>query len=100
MTGDQKTKTGQMKYRMRLFVADNEPNSAAAKENIRKICDNHLGTTDCELYIIDVFEDYSQALTENILITPALVIDAPHHNVIFGNLHDIKKVIQTLGLYD
>jgi circadian clock protein KaiB len=84
-------------YRMRLFVAGNEPNSAIAQKNINEICSAHL-RGDFQLDVIDVFEDFGAAIEENILVTPALVIDKPKEMTIFGNLQDKAKVLAALEL--
>jgi hypothetical protein len=59
--------------RLILFVAGRGPNSIAAQENLRRICD---GETDCvwELRVVDVLDDYQAALDHGVLVTPCLVL--------------------------
>jgi circadian clock protein KaiB len=84
------------KYRMRLFVAGNEPNSAIARESLDAICQKYLAN-DCQVEIIDVLKDFRPALEERVLVTPALVIAGPvPRTVVFGNLADTKKVLAAL----
>ncbi len=84
------------KYRMRLFVAGGEPNSAIAKESLDKICSAYLNG-NCQVEIVDVLEDFRPALEEHVLVTPALVIIEPEpRTVIFGNLADTGKVLAAL----
>jgi circadian clock protein KaiB len=84
------------KYRMRLFVAGNEPNSAIARESLDRICSTYLNG-NCQIEIIDVLKDFRPALEENVLVTPALVIVEPGPRiVIFGNLADTGKVLAAL----
>lgn len=87
----------QVKYRMRLFIAGQEPNSVIAQKNIREICEVHL-KGDCDLEIVDVYEEFSAALEEHLLITPALIVDKPKKMKIFGNLQDRAKVLFALDL--
>lgn len=82
-------------YQMRLFVAGNEPNSALARQNISAICADHL-EGDFDLQVIDVFKDFAVAMRENILITPALIIDKPVSVRVFGTLKDKDKVLAIL----
>lgn len=83
-------------YRMRLFVAGKEPNSAIAREALNRICSTYLNH-DCQVEVIDVLEDFQPALEERVLVTPALVITEPGpRTVVFGNLADTSKVLAAL----
>lgn len=84
-------------YQMRLFIAGDEPNSVIARKNIQQICSGHLNK-NYTLQVIDVFEDFTEAIKENILVTPALVVDQPKKLKIFGNLQEQDKVLAALGL--
>jgi len=85
------------KYRFRLFVAGTEVNSQMARENLRALCDERLkgGYT---IDTIDVFEDFAAAMAENIVVTPALIMDKPRRVIIFGNLKETEKVLAALEL--
>jgi circadian clock protein KaiB len=84
------------RYHFRLFVAGGEPNSALARAALDEICSQHLEGS-CTVETVDVLEDYQPALAENILVTPALIIEKPKPRmVIFGNLSDKKKVLAAL----
>lgn len=85
------------KYQMRLFIAGNESNSVIAQKNINEICVSNL-KGKFQLEIIDVFKDFTAAIEENILVTPALIIDEPKKMKIFGNLQETEKVLSALGL--
>ncbi len=83
-------------YRMRLFVAGDEPNSTIARESLDRICSTYLNH-NCQVEIIDVLKDFRPALEEQVLVTPALVITGPGpRTVIFGNLADTGKVLAAL----
>ena len=84
-------------YKMRLFIAGQEPNSVIARQNIKEICSEHI-KEKVELKVIDVFEDYTAAIEENILVAPALIIDTPKKVKIFGNLRNKNKVLTALEL--
>jgi circadian clock protein KaiB len=86
-----------VKYKLRLFIAGNEPNSALARKNIQEICAAHLDD-NYELELIDVFESFQAAIEERIVVTPALLIDAPKKARVLGNLQDKAKVLAALGL--
>ncbi len=86
-----------VRYKLRLFVAGEEHNSVVAKKNIDEICAAHL-RGNCELEIINVFEDYAAAIEHNVLVTPALLIDRPVQSRIYGNLQDKSKVLSALEL--
>jgi len=89
-------RTGSPKYRLRLFVAGDEPNSVIARASLDEICSTYL-KHECQIEIIDVLENFQPALEERVLVTPALVIIEPQpRTVVFGNLTDTKKVLSAL----
>lgn len=86
-----------VQYRMRLYVAGDEPNSATARTIIYEICMKYFNG-NYELEIVDVFENFIAAVEDRILVTPCLVIDKPKKAVIYGNLRDRNAVLEALGL--
>jgi len=94
--GKKKRKQGH--YLLRLFMAGNGPNSTRALSNLRELCRQHLkGRFTIET--IDVVKNFDAAVRENILITPALVLEAPLPRVvILGNLSHLQKVRLALRL--
>ena len=89
-------RAGPPKYRLRLFVAGEEPNSVIARASLDEICSTYL-KHDCQIEIVDVLENFQPALEERVLVTPALVIVEPQPRaVVFGNLTDTKKVLSAL----
>lgn len=84
-------------YHLRLFVAGDEVNSVQARRNLDEILGEHV-RGECRVEIIDVFEDFTEAIAENILVTPALIVDKPKRAVVFGNLEDRDTVLATLGV--
>ncbi len=84
-------------FKLRLFIAGTEPNSVIAQKNIDNLRAAYA-QENFELEIIDVYQDFSRAIEENILVTPALVVDKPKKIKIFGNLDEKNKVLSALGL--
>lgn len=79
-----------------LFLADGEPHSLAARENLAKLMEKKL---DCELVVeyVDVLKDYRSALEHRVLVTPCLVlIDPPPTVMVAGTLKDLEKVLTAL----
>ncbi len=84
--------------RMILFIAEGEPNSLIAQENIKKICDAH-SKYECHMQLINVLEDYLTAQEHNVLVTPCLVLLYPSPRVsIAGTLKDSTKVCAALRM--
>ena len=85
-------------YRLRLFVAGEEPNSRQARVNLERLCEEHLAGR-YEVEIIDVLKDFRSAVVERILVTPALIVTAPPpRTVVLGNLSDTPRVLAALGI--
>ncbi len=82
----------------RLFVADSEPKSRAARENLEQICHQYL-EGHCRVETIDVMQDFQIALDNNIFVTPTLLVVSPEpRTTIFGSLSDREKVVEALRL--
>ena len=100
---DQKAKTKGTEaqgetYILRLFTADDEPNSRQARENLERLQETYLKRPHKKEFV-DVLEDFQTALENNVLITPCLILDSPLPRVtIFGNLSNTEKVLATLRL--
>jgi circadian clock protein KaiB len=83
---------------MRLYIADNAPNSARAVANLEAICKEHLGSK-FRLEIIDVLEYPQRALADGIVVTPSLTKVSPSPIAkIVGNLSDTMGVLHALGI--
>jgi circadian clock protein KaiB len=79
-------------------MADNEPNSRQARENLEHLQETHLKKAHKKEFI-DVLEDFETALENNVLVTPCLILASPLPKVtIFGNLNDTKRVVAALRL--
>ena len=85
-------------YVLRLFITGILPNSVRAVINIRAICEQHLKGR-YELEVIDIYQQPSLTLTENIIAVPVLIkkFPLPEERVI-GDLSDTQKVLEGLHL--
>ncbi|MFP4363187.1 MAG: circadian clock KaiB family protein [Spirochaetia bacterium] len=84
----------QEKLLFKLFVAGEEPNSVIAKKKLYELCDE-IPEEEREILIIDVYQDYSVALEEGIVITPTLIAsrsDKQDRMVFFGNLQKSNQI--------
>lgn len=85
---------------LRLYVAGDGPNSAAARANLRRLlasCDPATYT----LEIVDCLRQPMRALQEGVLVTPTLcrLSPAPARTIV-GSLSDSARVLEALGLYE
>ena len=83
---------------LRLYIANNAPNSVQAVANLEAICREHLKDA-FKLEIVDVLEYPQRALADGVLVTPSLakVSPSPVTRVI-GNLSDKASVLRALGI--
>jgi circadian clock protein KaiB len=83
---------------MRLYIANNAPNSIQAVSNLEAICREHLKDA-FKLEVIDVLEYPQRALADGVLVTPSLtrVSPSPVTRVV-GNLSDKGRVLRALGI--
>ena len=85
-------------YILRLFVTGILPNSVRAIKNAKTICEQYLKGS-YELEIIDIYQQPSLALLEDIIAVPILIkkFPLPEERMI-GDLSDIEKVLKGLDL--
>jgi circadian clock protein KaiB len=87
------------RLRLRLFVAGDEPRSREARENLARICRDHLKDRQPRLEVVDVLRDHRPALRDRVFVTPMLLAEAPGGPVrIAGTLSDRSRVVAALGL--
>ncbi len=89
---------GREKYILKLYVTGMLPNSARAVVNIKAICEKFL-KDKYVLEIIDIYQQPSLALEEDIIAAPVLIkkIPLPEAKLI-GDLSDIEKVLSGLDI--
>jgi circadian clock protein KaiB len=90
--------SGRQKYILKLFVTGNLPNSSRAIININAICKKHLkGRYDLE--IIDIYQQPSLALIEDIIAVPVLIKKFPlPEERLIGDLSDSENVLKELRI--
>jgi circadian clock protein KaiB len=83
---------------LRLYVAGQTPNSLAAFDNLRKICEEHLGCR-YRIEVIDLRENPQLAKDHQIIAVPTLIRKLPTPvKKIIGNLSNTDKVLVGLDL--
>jgi circadian clock protein KaiB len=89
---------GTAKYILRLFVTGILPNSVRAIRNINAICEQYLKGR-YELEIIDIYQQPSLALTEELIAIPLLIKKYPlPEEKMLGDLSDTQEVLKGLSL--
>jgi circadian clock protein KaiB len=85
-------------YVMRLFVTGASPNSTRAISNVKKICEEYLKDR-YELEIVDVYQQPSVALDEQVIALPMLIKKAPGmERKLIGDMSDKPKVLKGLEI--
>lgn len=85
-------------YRLRLFVAGNEPNSVKARAVLSRLREKYLQDR-CEILVVDVFENFQAAIDYQVVAVPALIVDYPlPQKTIVGSLSDEEKLLAGLGI--
>ena len=93
-----KVGTGDEKYILQLFVTGILPNSARAIMNINAICEKYLKGR-YELEIIDIYQQPSLALTEDVIAIPVLIKKFPlPEERLIGDLSNTERVLKGLQL--
>jgi circadian clock protein KaiB len=86
------------KWRLRLYVAGNTPNSIAAFANLKEICESHMGGK-YEIELIDLLRQPQLAAGDQIVAVPTLVRRLPHPvKKIIGDLSNQERVLVGLEL--
>lgn len=86
------------KFKFRLFVAGDAPNSRLAIANLATFCKGFVPGL-YEIEVVDVFQKPKLALAESVFMTPTLVLLSPLPNRrIVGTLSDTATLLLALGL--
>jgi len=96
------TATGKLitagKLVLTLSVPGMSPNSIAAIENIKWLCEKHFKGA-FELEIIDIYKNPRIAEEQHIVFSPSLLKQLPlPKKTLVGTLSDTKKVLEALGI--
>jgi circadian clock protein KaiB len=94
----QKSPEKEVEFDLTLYVSGASPNSLKAINNIQCIVEEKLKGR-YNLKIIDIYQDKSAAVAEQIVALPMLVKKSPlPEKRLIGDMSDTKKVLRGLGL--
>ena len=78
---------------LRLYIASTTPNSERAKANLERALQDFAAQPGYHVEIIDVLADARRAVTDNVIVTPTLVVLGPKRRlVMIGDLSDSGKL--------
>src|SRR5438046_1794443 len=86
-------------WKLRLYVAGRTPRCAAAEDNLRRVCDEHLAGR-YTIEVVDLMENPTLAQGDQILAIPTLVrkLPTPVRRII-GDLSNTDRVLVGLDLH-
>jgi circadian clock protein KaiB len=86
------------RWELRLYVAGKTARSLTAFANLKKICEEHMGTS-YSIEVIDLMENPQLAKGDQILALPTLVRKVPEPmRKIIGDLSDTERVLVGLDI--
>jgi circadian clock protein KaiB len=92
------TVSGRSAFKLRLYVAGEQPNSAQALANITAFCRMHLADR-YELEVVNVLSEPKRAFRDGIFMTPTLVKLSPSPSrTVVGTLSDPTPLLRAFGL--
>jgi circadian clock protein KaiB len=85
---------------LRLYVAGDGPNSAAARANLKRLLADRAADT-YRVEIVDCVAEPMRAIEEGILVTPTLVrLSPPPRRTVVGSLSESDRVRAVLAMPD
>lgn len=91
-------RSGRAEWELRLYVAGQTPNSVAAFQNLKTICETHL-KGQYRIEVVDLLENPALARGDQIIAVPTLVRKLPTPvKKILGNLANEERVLVGLDL--
>jgi circadian clock protein KaiB len=85
-------------FQLRLYVAGQTPKSIRAFENLKRLCEEHLGRR-YQIEIVDLLENPVLARGDQILAVPTLVRRLPEPiKKIIGDLSNSERVLVGLDI--
>jgi circadian clock protein KaiB len=85
-------------YVFQLFVAGNESNSAQARGNLTRFCEEYLKGR-YKIETVDVLKGALTAHKNRVLVTPTLILLKPRPKVtVLGNLSNTRQVLAALRM--
>jgi len=87
------------RLKLRLYVAGDTQNSLLARANLSALC-RDFPAFPRQIEVIDVLKEPMRALTDDVLMTPTLVVLGNPVRRIVGTLSSTPVVLNALGLGD
>ncbi|HKA42070.1 MAG TPA: circadian clock KaiB family protein [Burkholderiales bacterium] len=89
---------GREVWRLRLYVAGQTPRSLAAIDNLKRICEEHIGDR-YHIEVVDLVKNPRLARDDQILAIPTLIrkIPTPARKII-GDLSNVERVLVGLDM--
>ena len=85
-------------WELRLYIAGNTPRAVRAFENLKQLCDEHLGGR-YRIQVIDLLKQPALAKGDQIVAVPTLVRRLPEPvRKIIGDLSDRERVLVGLNI--
>ena len=85
-------------YILKLYITGMTPNSRKAVENVKNICEEHLKGR-YQLQIIDIYQQPTLAIGEQIIAVPTLIKKLPNPlRRLIGDMSNTEKVLLGLDL--
>ncbi len=86
------------KYKLKLYIVENTSSSNELVEKLTVLFNNALND-DYKLQVIDIVKNPELAVSDNIIATPTLILEAPvPERRIMGNVGDEKSILIGLNL--
>lgn len=92
------SRTSTARWNFKLYVAGDSPRSQAALQNLRKLCEEHLGD-DYEIEVVDLVQNPHLAKVDQVLAIPTLVRRVPEPvKRVIGDLSNADRALVALKL--
>ena len=96
--GRAQSKKAQQSYVLTLYVSGATQRSLEAVERVKKTCDAALAGR-CRLAVVDIFQQPSRAVRDQVIAVPMLVKERPLPiRKLIGTLSDPQQILQVCGL--
>ncbi len=83
-------------YLLQLYIAGPSPRSKRAVETIKQLCSETL-SKDCELQVIDIFQQPHLAKIAQVFAVPTLIKRLPNPKRLFvGDMSDTESILASL----
>jgi circadian clock protein KaiB len=90
--------TRPVKFKFRLYITGNAPNSVQALSNLTDWCRCHLQNRP-NFEVIDLLTHPARALADQVFMTPTLVKLSPKPELrVVGALSDLSHILDRLGV--